>query len=60
MENTALAFPRVELDDAAQANAGRIEVTIDLVEKALDRIDKLDAEESPHRGKDRLTADPLD
>lgn len=61
----ASAFPTLDLDAAAHADAGRIEITLDLVEKALDRADELDAQDQLARGQgnagpDRLVAKPLD
>ncbi len=57
---TATAFPTLDLDSAAQADAGKIEISLDLVEKALDRVDALDARNRGSRGPERLVAKPLD
>jgi hypothetical protein len=54
----ATAFPAVDLDDAGQATAGRIEVSLDLIDHALDRAARFQDDEE--LGTERLVARPLD
>lgn len=49
-------FPKLSIEEAAGAEAGQIEITLDLVERALDEADRIDARQ---KGWDpRLVAKP--
>jgi hypothetical protein len=56
---SAIAFPRLELDDAADADVGKIEITQDLLEESLDRAEELDAEDPNAPLEHHVEAAPL-
>jgi hypothetical protein len=56
---SAIAFPRLELNAAANADAGKIEITQDLLEEALDLAEELDAEDPNAAREHHIEAAPL-